>query len=187
MLPGRELRSRCLSLLRSRADDKTLIFCSTKRETEQLCRELRYEGLKAQAIHGDKSQRERDRLAHVCGLLRFQSHCLSKQQTAAALQLSRACLLDAALVLVGDSLKALASAVAVSVCCPSFLSRRLVLLAVAVSLDSVNMAAFQPALSLAVFMSASQCAAVVFRCLLLSPSQSLLLNHFFSLCICLSV
>ena len=61
IVSGRELHRRCLETLRDSQGDKALVFCATKREAEQLCRELRCEGLKALAIHGDKSQRERDR------------------------------------------------------------------------------------------------------------------------------
>jgi len=41
-------------------DNKTLIFTSTKRTADELCRNLRQDGWPALAIHGDKSQSERD-------------------------------------------------------------------------------------------------------------------------------
>ena len=41
-------------------DDKILIFCETKRGSDNLCRFMRTEGLPALAIHGDKEQNERD-------------------------------------------------------------------------------------------------------------------------------
>ncbi|KAL8438846.1 hypothetical protein Efla_000764 [Eimeria flavescens] len=63
VLPSSQLQARCAAVLRGAGDsEKALVFCATKRETEQLSRELRMEGLKALAIHGDKSQRERDRI-----------------------------------------------------------------------------------------------------------------------------
>jgi len=42
-------------------DDKVLIFCSTKRGSEDLNIFLNNEGFKCLALHGDKSQRERDK------------------------------------------------------------------------------------------------------------------------------
>lgn len=42
-------------------DDKVLIFCSTKRGSEDLNIFLNNEGFKCLALHGDKSQKERDR------------------------------------------------------------------------------------------------------------------------------
>ena len=40
--------------------DRTLIFCETKRGTDDLTRNLRRNGWPALSIHGDKSQSERD-------------------------------------------------------------------------------------------------------------------------------
>jgi len=39
---------------------KVLIFCSTKKVADELTRSLRQDGYPARAIHGDKSQQERD-------------------------------------------------------------------------------------------------------------------------------
>lgn len=43
-------------------NNKILIFCSTKRSCDNLCKELRYHQYNALSIHGDKQQRERDRI-----------------------------------------------------------------------------------------------------------------------------
>eukprot|EP00928_Gymnodinium_smaydae_P014681 TRINITY_DN15403_c0_g1_i1.p1 TRINITY_DN15403_c0_g1~~TRINITY_DN15403_c0_g1_i1.p1 ORF type:complete len:606 (+),score=101.31 TRINITY_DN15403_c0_g1_i1:71-1819(+) len=40
---------------------KVLVFTETKRGADALCRELQYSQLRAQAIHGDKDQNQRDR------------------------------------------------------------------------------------------------------------------------------
>lgn len=40
---------------------KTLIFVETKRKADEICGDLRYDGLPAVAVHGDKGQSERDR------------------------------------------------------------------------------------------------------------------------------
>lgn len=39
---------------------KILVFCETKRGCDQVTRQLRQDGWPALAIHGDKSQMERD-------------------------------------------------------------------------------------------------------------------------------
>lgn len=44
------------------AEDRILVFCETKRGCDALARELGYHQLSAAAIHGDKEQRERDRI-----------------------------------------------------------------------------------------------------------------------------
>ncbi|PHJ22388.1 ethylene-responsive rna helicase [Cystoisospora suis] len=59
-----QLQQRLFSVLEELAGRKTLVFCETKRQCDQLCRELRYRRLRALAIHGDKEQRERDRILH---------------------------------------------------------------------------------------------------------------------------
>jgi len=41
-------------------DARTIIFCETKRNCEQVAEDLRRKGFRAKAIHGDKSQNERD-------------------------------------------------------------------------------------------------------------------------------
>ena len=54
-------RRRLLEILSGVKDgDRTLIFCETKRGCDDLTRNLRQEGWPALAIHGDKSQQERD-------------------------------------------------------------------------------------------------------------------------------
>jgi len=41
---------------------KALVFCATKRMTDQICRDLQRKRFPAAAIHGDKNQQERDRV-----------------------------------------------------------------------------------------------------------------------------
>merc|ERR1719310_2163592 len=43
-------------------DQKVLVFTETKRGADALCRELQYQQMPAAAIHGDKEQRQRDRI-----------------------------------------------------------------------------------------------------------------------------
>merc|ERR1719204_214283 len=50
-----KLLKRCLL-----ADGKALVFLATKRTCDKLCRTLRLNGFPALAIHGDKSQEERN-------------------------------------------------------------------------------------------------------------------------------
>merc|ERR1712151_1220753 len=47
------------------AEPRVLVFTETKRGADALCRELRNNQFHAAAIHGDKEQRERDRLLHA--------------------------------------------------------------------------------------------------------------------------
>ena len=49
-----------LEILSEREDNKTLIFCDTKRRVEYLTRHLRGEDWPAMCIHGDKEQLERE-------------------------------------------------------------------------------------------------------------------------------
>ena len=42
--------------------ERILVFSETKRGADQLCREMRYQQYSALSIHGDKEQRERDRI-----------------------------------------------------------------------------------------------------------------------------
>lgn len=42
-------------------EDKVLIFCATKKRSEELSRILNAEGFRTIAIHGDKTQKDRDR------------------------------------------------------------------------------------------------------------------------------
>lgn len=45
-----------------RHEDKIIIFCETKRKVDSLSRDLRHHRIRCAPIHGDKSQRERDRV-----------------------------------------------------------------------------------------------------------------------------
>lgn len=45
----------------SRGVDKTLVFVNTKRAADRMVRSLRDDGIRAAAIHGDRSQRDRER------------------------------------------------------------------------------------------------------------------------------
>ena len=45
-------------------NSKVLVFTETKRGADSLCRELQYQSLPANAIHGDKEQRQRDKTLH---------------------------------------------------------------------------------------------------------------------------
>ncbi|KAA8492737.1 ATP-dependent RNA helicase dbp2 [Porphyridium purpureum] len=45
---------------REEEDPKILVFCATKRMTDDICKKLRESNWKALAVHGDKSQSERD-------------------------------------------------------------------------------------------------------------------------------
>ncbi len=47
-------------LMREHKDQKTLIFCETKRGCDSLTAQMRSAGFPALALHGDKSQGERD-------------------------------------------------------------------------------------------------------------------------------
>lgn len=60
-------RDRFMSWIKSVAaeeDIKVLVFTETKRGADSLCRELQYQNLSANAIHGDKEQRQRDKTLH---------------------------------------------------------------------------------------------------------------------------
>ena len=50
----------------------TLVFCNTKRESDEVADELRYHGLEALALHGDLEQRARDQV-----LVRFANRSIS--------------------------------------------------------------------------------------------------------------
>ncbi|KAA3673597.1 ATP-dependent RNA helicase DDX5/DBP2 [Paragonimus westermani] len=57
---------RLVSLLRSFGSARVLIFAETKRRTDDICNKLRDKDFNASAMHGDKHQRERDRvLDHI--------------------------------------------------------------------------------------------------------------------------
>jgi len=54
-------RRALLSVLQKNADgSRIIIFTETKRAADSLCRDMKHDGFKASAIHGDKSQQERD-------------------------------------------------------------------------------------------------------------------------------
>merc|ERR1712010_102750 len=57
-------RDRFMSWMRNTVgpDEKILVFTETKRGADSLCRELQYQQFAANAIHGDKEQRQRDRI-----------------------------------------------------------------------------------------------------------------------------
>ncbi|GAB69100.1 ATP-dependent RNA helicase, partial [Plasmodium cynomolgi strain B] len=58
-----DLKKKLLDWLKENYEgNKILIFCDTKRNCDNLCKELRYHQYNALAIHGDKEQRERDRI-----------------------------------------------------------------------------------------------------------------------------
>ncbi|CAB3365153.1 Hypothetical predicted protein [Cloeon dipterum] len=52
--------SKLLQEVRAESDSKTIIFVETKRKVEEITRNIKREGWPAVAIHGDKSQPERD-------------------------------------------------------------------------------------------------------------------------------
>jgi ATP-dependent RNA helicase DDX5/DBP2 len=55
-------RRALLSVLQKNADgSRIIIFTETKRAADALCRDMKYDGFKASAIHGDKSQQVRVR------------------------------------------------------------------------------------------------------------------------------
>ena len=61
VLEEQDKRSRLFSVLRTiPVGDRTIIFCETKKGSDDLCRQMRMNGIPALAIHGDKQQSERD-------------------------------------------------------------------------------------------------------------------------------
>ena len=66
-------RSRLFAVLRTiPVGDRTIIFCETKKGSDDLCRQMRMNGIPALAIHGDKQQSERDWVrCRISALLRF--------------------------------------------------------------------------------------------------------------------
>jgi ATP-dependent RNA helicase DDX5/DBP2 len=57
----REKNDRAMRFVERHKDDgRMLIFCETKRGCDTLCRQLRGHSVNAMAIHGDKTQQERD-------------------------------------------------------------------------------------------------------------------------------
>jgi len=56
--------SRIMNLLHEiqKPESKTVVFCETKKGCETLCYELKGEGFTVNAIHGDKTQRDRDQV-----------------------------------------------------------------------------------------------------------------------------
>eukprot|EP00920_Eleutheroschizon_duboscqi_P014020 GHVT01032796.1.p1 GENE.GHVT01032796.1~~GHVT01032796.1.p1 ORF type:complete len:443 (-),score=66.91 GHVT01032796.1:318-1646(-) len=71
MVSEEEKLSKFLEWLAARGGTsaKVLVFCDTKKNCDAMCRELRYQNYKALAIHGDKEQRERERIIadYRCG------------------------------------------------------------------------------------------------------------------------
>ncbi|SCM26578.1 ATP-dependent RNA helicase, putative [Plasmodium chabaudi chabaudi] len=58
-----DLKKKLLDWLKDNYENnKILIFCDTKRNCDNLCKELRYHQYNSLSIHGDKQQRERDRI-----------------------------------------------------------------------------------------------------------------------------
>jgi len=57
-------RDRFMSWMKNVVGDneKVLVFTETKRGADSLCRELQYQQFSAAALHGDKEQRQRDRI-----------------------------------------------------------------------------------------------------------------------------
>ncbi|MEY8246840.1 MAG: ATP-dependent RNA helicase DbpA [Bermanella sp.] len=47
-------------LLLKHTPESAVVFCATKRECQQVCDDLKYEGFSAVALHGDLEQRDRD-------------------------------------------------------------------------------------------------------------------------------
>ena len=47
-------------LIGEKKEDKTILFCETKRKAERMMDKLKKDGVRADAIHGDKSQRARE-------------------------------------------------------------------------------------------------------------------------------
>ncbi|CRG93575.1 DNA helicase 60, putative [Plasmodium gallinaceum] len=61
--PSIDMKKKLLDWLKENYENnKILIFCDTKRNCDNLCKELRYHQYNALSIHGDKQQRERDRI-----------------------------------------------------------------------------------------------------------------------------
>ncbi len=60
-------RNRLFAVLRTiPVGDRCIIFCETKKGCDDLCRQMRTNGIPALAIHGDKEQRERDWVRGRC-------------------------------------------------------------------------------------------------------------------------
>ena len=56
----KDLAFRLLDELMSKKNNKTIVFCDTKKKADELTRQMRLDGLPAMAMHGDKQQAERD-------------------------------------------------------------------------------------------------------------------------------
>lgn len=61
-MTGHEKFGKFMDLLNECKDQKMLIFCQRKMDTEKLEFRLAEEGIKARHLHGDLSQGERDRI-----------------------------------------------------------------------------------------------------------------------------
>ncbi|MDH4315473.1 MAG: ATP-dependent RNA helicase DbpA [Gammaproteobacteria bacterium] len=68
----RQRREALRLLLLKHRPESALVFCSTKRETEEIAAELREHGFSAIALHGDLEQRDRDQT-----LVRFSNRSVS--------------------------------------------------------------------------------------------------------------
>jgi ATP-dependent RNA helicase DDX5/DBP2 len=60
VLPEKDKMAALLKLLDETGDERVLVFTETKRKADALCQELRADRINASAIHGDKSQDQRD-------------------------------------------------------------------------------------------------------------------------------
>lgn len=58
-MPGSEKRAAVVHLVKSRGFNQVIVFSNTKIGTSRLARELARDGIKAESIHGDKSQLDR--------------------------------------------------------------------------------------------------------------------------------
>lgn len=61
MVPGHKKNDLLLHLIEEQNPDKTLIFVRTRKNADELCQYLKAMGYSADAIHGDKKQKERQR------------------------------------------------------------------------------------------------------------------------------
>jgi ATP-dependent RNA helicase DbpA len=59
-------------LLQQYRPDTALVFCTTKRDVDELCQQLQQAGFSAAALHGDMEQRDRDQT-----LIRFRNRSIS--------------------------------------------------------------------------------------------------------------
>lgn len=62
VVPGRQAYSALCRVIDRESDFYGIIFCQTKRETQDIAEKLSSDGFKADALHGDMSQGQRDRV-----------------------------------------------------------------------------------------------------------------------------